>query len=226
MGGFRLSKLNDILKKDTFIKMREFVVECCELMNSESVLKKEFLPNHEDKIKNRLVFKYLNSYDVRENLGYVDIKLAFDAEVSQNYDCDTDVTNARLDIKVTSEDTLTFHEKYYTIECKRLDGYSHLNKEYVNQGVARFVSSDAKYASGYGKNLMLGFIVRDIDMKMNAEKINTIQNKELNDEVKKEMSFIKEGAKSYCIYTANYLSPFGEIELQHLFYNFSLAIIK
>ena len=224
MGGFGLSKLNNILKQDTFVKMREFVVECCELMNDESIVKKEFLPNHEDKIKNRLVFEYLRSYVVREKTGYADIKLAFDAEVSQNYDHMTDTTNARLDIKVTSEDTLTFHEKYYTIECKRLDGRSHLNKEYVNQGVARFVSANAKYSSGYGKNLMLGFTVRNIDMKKNAEKIDIIQNAELVNEIEEGMSFIEEKANTYCIYKANYLSPFGEVELKHLFYNFSLAI--
>ncbi|MGO2962565.1 MAG: hypothetical protein ACTIDE_08165 [Carnobacterium maltaromaticum] len=224
MSGFRLSKLNDILKKDTFVKMRDFVIECCELMNNESIINKEFLPNHEDKIKNRLVFEYLKSYAVRGKLGYSDIKLSFDAEVSQNYNRGTDNTNARLDIKVTSEDTLTFHEKYYTIECKRLDGYSHLNKEYVNQGISRFVSIDAKYASGYGKNLMLGFIVRDIDIKKNVEKIDNIQNQKLSNSIEKGMTFVEEKPDAYCIYKAEYLSPFGEVELQHLFYNLSLAI--
>jgi hypothetical protein len=224
LSGFGLSKLNDILKKDTFIKMRELVIGCCDLMNTESISRRDYLPNHEDQIKNKLVFGYLNSYDVREKLGYVDIKLAFDAEVSKNYNDITHTTNARLDIKVTSEDTLTFHEKYYTIECKRLDGYSHLNKEYVRQGIARFVAPDAKYSSGYGKNLMLGFIVRNIDIKQNVAKINVIQNAELSEAINHEMSIVEEKDSQYYIYKADYFSPFGEIELQHLFYNFSLAI--
>lgn len=71
---------------------------------------------------------------------------------------------------------------------------------------------------------MLGFIVRNIDMKKNAEKIDIIQNAELVNEIEEGMSFIEEKANTYCIYKANYLSPFGEVELQHLFYNFSLAI--
>ena len=223
MGGFSVGKYNDILKEDTFLKMREFLIGCCSLMRDESVSSNSRLPNHEDKIKNKLVFNYLKCLHVREKLGY-DLKLIFESEVSECFDSATSVTKGRVDIKVMSEDTFAFPEKYYTIECKRLDGYADLNRKYVKQGVARFVASDAKYCSSYGKNMMLGFMIRQVNIKENAEKINMIQNNELEEEIiKKEMVIIEE-KDFHCIYEAEYYSPFGEIKLQHLFYDFSSVV--
>lgn len=223
MSGFGASKLNAILRDDSFIKMRDFVVTCCNLMSAKSIETENFLPNHEDKIKNKLVFEYLNSNTIREDTGYKEIKLAFDAEVSGNYNNDTNTTNARFDIKVTSEDTLSYSEKYYNIECKRIDGKAHLNKEYIKEGVARFVSKDAKYSSGYGKNMMLGFVVEDINIKENTEKIDKIQATELKECIKNGFTVLEEKTK-YFVYTADYYAPSREVELQHVFYNFSLAI--
>lgn len=45
-----------------------------------------------------------------------------------------------------------------SIECKRIDGTADLNKKYVKEGVARFVTQ--KYSSYYGRNVMLGFVVK------------------------------------------------------------------
>lgn len=224
LSGFGLKKLNNILKEDIFIEMRNFVVKCCELMNDESISFGNLLPNHEDKIKLRLMNKYLRQPSVRETLGFKNIRLMFDAETVENYNEENDGCNARLDIKVSSEDTLTHYDKYFTIECKRLDGYAHLNKEYVKEGVSRFVSPGAKYASGYGKNLMLGFIVRDIDLKENATKINQIQKVELPNEIKEELLMLEEIPLKYCIYRGMYSTNFGEIQLQHLFYNLSKSV--
>jgi len=223
MGGFTRGLLNDVIRKDIFVSMRNFVIACCGLMTDESVNEENYLPNHEEKIRNRLLFRYLRNTSVRRRLGYNDLELIFVSETAENYNHDSDTANARLDIQVMSEDTFKFPEKYYTIECKRIDGYARLNREYVNQGVARFVSHDAKYQSVYKKNMMLGFMVRRVDMKLNAEKINNIQSDEFAKEIKKEMHLTGETAQ-YCVYEANYLSPFGEIQLHHIFYDVSIAI--
>jgi len=224
MSGFGLGKLNGILKEDIFTEMRDFVVKCCELMNDESITLNNPLPNHEDKIKLRLMNKYLRQPSVREKLGYKNLKLMFDAETVENYNELTDESNARLDIKVSSEDTLTHYDKYYTIECKRLDGYAHLNKEYVKEGISRFVSSSAKYASGYGKNLMLGFVIKNIDIKTNTNKINEIQKVELNKELKEEFKLLNEIPSRCSIYSSFYECSSRKIQLQHIFYDLSKAV--
>lgn len=224
MSGFGLPLLNNIIRKSLFTEMKEFVISCCYLMHEESMNKKEFLPNLENEIRNKLTFSYLRDSAIKKKLGYENLKLSFDAEVAESYNPITLQTTGRVDIKVTSEDTLIHNDRYYTIECKRLDGSKKLNKAYIKQGVTRFVSADAKYPSSYGENMMLGFMVRQVDVKENAEKINKIQNDELEKEtVKKEMFIIRE-EDSHCIYEAEYDSPFGEMTLHHLFYDFSSLI--
>ena len=226
MGGFGFDKLNDIFKTATFAEMRNFVIDCCGLMREDWKSKNESLPNLENEIRNELTFSYLRDSTIKTRLGYDNLKLSFDAEVAESYDPITLKTMGRVDIKVTNEDTLIHNERYYTIECKRLDGSKTFNKSYVTQGVSRFVSSDAKYPSAYGKNIMLGFVVRQLDIKQNTQKINELQNSELEiGTVTKEMSMIEEKG-SHCIYEAEYNSPFGVVVLQHLFYDFSAIMIR
>ena len=224
MNGFGSSLLNDIFRKSIFTEMIEFIVDCCFLMNEESANKKELLPNLENEIRNKLLYSYLRETAIKKKLGYENLKLTFEAESPEGYNPKTLQTTGRVDIKVISEDTLADNSRYYTIECKRLDGKNYLNNAYVEQGIARFVSSDAKYPSPYGENMMLGFMVCQMDIKGNAEKINVIQNNILEkDTVRKEMSIISE-EDSHCIYESGYNCSLGEVMLKHLFYDFSSAI--
>jgi len=224
MNGFGSPLLNNIFRKGIFAEMTEFIICCCSLMNEESKNKKELLPNLENEIRNKLLYAYLRENTIKKKLGYENLKLTFEAESPEDYNPKTLQTTGRVDIKVISEDTLADNSRYYTIECKRLDGKSNLNKAYVEQGVARFVSSNAKYPSPYGENIMLGFMICQVDIKENAEKLNKIQNSVLEkDTVIKEMFIIAE-EESHCIYESEYNSSTGEVTLKHLFFDFSSAI--
>ena len=91
-------------------------------------------------------------------------------------------------------------DAYYITECKRVDGSSDLNKKYVKEGVARFVTE--KYSSYYGRNIMLGFVVKKIDISSNVKLIEEIQNADLSQQMHGNFEFIesKDVTESYkCI---------------------------
>lgn len=86
------------------------------------------------------------------------------------------------------------------------------------EGVARFVTE--KYSSYYGRNIMLGFVVKKIDVSSNAKLIEEIQNAELDQHMHGDFQLVKsEGVtKSYkCMYQIQS----GEVELRHIFSDYS-----
>ena len=46
----------------------------------------------------------------------------------------------RVDIRILLKSDFEKDDAYYITECKRIDGSSDLNKKYVKEGVARFVT--------------------------------------------------------------------------------------
>lgn len=60
---------------------------------------------------------------------------------------------------------------YFIIECKRLDGKSKLNNEYIKEGMCRFTIVP-KYLSPYNINFMIGYIITDIEIKKITDDIN------------------------------------------------------
>lgn len=90
------------------------------------------------------------------------------------YHVDTEVRegdHGRTDIRFLKVKDYEGQQVYYTIECKRLDGNSHLCKEYVDNGIRRFTIG--KYPTFLGCNAMLGFLVRAIDLAETINKVNS-----------------------------------------------------
>lgn len=90
------------------------------------------------------------------------------------YHVDTEVRegdHGRTDIRFLKVKDYEGQQVYYTIECKRLDGNSHLCKEYVDNGIRRFTTG--KYPTFLGCNAMLGFLVRAIDLAETINKVNS-----------------------------------------------------
>lgn len=90
------------------------------------------------------------------------------------YHVDTEVregNHGRTDIRFLKVKDYESQEVYYTIECKRLDGNSHLCKEYVDNGIRRFTTG--KYPTFLGCNAMLGFLVCAIDLAETINKVNS-----------------------------------------------------
>jgi len=203
-------------KQDFFRLIILHISKCCEAMRDDCRRKtKNPLPNHEDKISNRLVARYLN-------VGVKGIR--FDRESLEGFDDDTDTFIGKTDIRVGLSDYLNGNDKaYYTIEAKRLDGTQNLNNKYVSDGISRFVAPPSpKYSSYYGKSIMLGYVVRDIDVSRNTEEIDKLQHKLLVGTMVGSMSLICDDGKGFSHYQCSYQNL--NIELTHLFYNFSDVI--
>ena len=95
-------------------------------------------------------------------------------EVVKCYHVDTEVRegeHGRIDIRFLKVKEYEGQQVYYTVECKRLDGSSHLCKEYVDNGIRRFTTG--KYPTYLGCNAMLGFVVCAIDLGETVNKVNS-----------------------------------------------------
>jgi len=127
--------------------------------------------NNENAIRD-ILFKYLRDTQIRQNSCLIE-GYRFDKEVDENA--------GRVDIKIIDKNDFEEHDAYYVIECKRLNGYSTLNRAYISDGINRFTTG--YYSSHYGINGMIGFVVENINIDSNmlsiANFFNTIENHKL-----------------------------------------------
>ena len=213
MSGFKNQQLNDIAKADMLENIIDFLFISLEQMKNDLLLLNKKLKNDENKIRNHLLENYLNDEGFRRKINYDNYPLVFEAEAQEGYDKESDKYKGRVDIKVISINTLKSYGKdYYIIECKRLDGSGRLNDEFVKEGIYRFVLDEPKYSSYNGSNIMLGFMVKDVDVDSNMYKINQIQNAG-NDKFVKEFRKCKSVKDEYYLYKNKYRCKDTEIEL-------------
>ena len=214
-----MSKFKRVSRCDLFNLIIVHICDSCGKMREDCLKTGNHLPNHEDKISNRLVENYLdiNSFE-----------LVFILQKPENFNATSDTFVGRTDISVISSDRLKNRNAYLTIECKRIDGKKALNKKYVEDGLARFVVPPLKYSSYYGKSIMLGYVVTALgNVSENTKKIDEIQREMLVGIEIGEMQLMHEDGKGFshhqCTYKVNGLV---DIELAHLFYDFSNAMEK
>lgn len=215
--GFKETSLNKLIVEKRLKKYIIFVLKSLEAMKNDLIESKETLPNHEEKIRNYLKEKYLQNSEFR-NLNSFNEMVRFEIESPENYDEKSYLYVGRIDLKILGEESLVKDEAYNVIECKRIDGKNTLNKEYIENGLKRFVTK--KYSSYNNQNAMLGFVVRNIDIFENTEKINELQ------QVDKEINVIEfeKIEKDYYLYRGRYNN--GKLTILHAFSNISGVIDK
>lgn len=216
MSGILNKNIIEALYWANFEKITNYILNICELVVEDYEKKRLKLPNDENKIRSIMVEEYMKKQ--KSVYGMSDYR--FEIETPENY-----VGNGkhigRVDIRILLKNDFEKEDAYYVIECKRIDGTSDLNKKYVKEGVARFVTQ--KYSSYYGRNIMLGFVVKKVDMSANAKLIEKIQNKDLDKHMHGNFEFIESigVVESYkCIYKIQS----GEVELRHIFSDYSSIV--
>jgi hypothetical protein len=214
MGSFKNESINIAFEQGIFCSIILHISKCCHEMKQDCHSEGEYLPNHEDKISNRLVERYLNT----GSLG-----LRFIPQGPEHYDAKTYTYKGRTDIQVVSSEWFINRKAYYIIECKRIDGKTRLNQAYVSEGISRFVIlPNPKYSSHYGRNIMLGYIVQSIKIAENTVKIDCIQRKMLAEVTIGKMELVCDDGKGFSHHKCTYQGlGTREIELAHLFYDFS-----
>ena len=121
------------------------------------------LPNDENKIRDEFS-RYFESQTYKVT-----------TTTAKDYYYDPEVwlpnTAGRVDMRFLSLNRYVVQNEFFAIECNRLDGKSHLSKEYIDNGIRRF--TDGKYPSLLGCNAMLGFVVCTIDLLQTVGQINS-----------------------------------------------------
>ena len=219
MGGFKNEAINIAFDNGVINIIVAHLIKCSKQMKTECIKNSNPLKNHEDRITDRFVAKYLNAEpnDFR-----------YELQSPENFDHDTDQHIGRTDIRVISSDYFKVSSQaYFVIECKRIDGTHDLNKKYINEGVARFISYPIKYSSYYKKNIMFGYVVQTLDISDNADQIDKLQSSLLNEVTTTKFVLKQTDNLQYYVYSCEYASTHIErIELNHLFFDFAEAIRK
>lgn len=223
MGGFKNQQLNQIAKNNIYEDMINFIFIALEKMKENLLTENKNIKNDEEKIRTHLLEHYLKNEKFREKY-FADLYLLFDAEVAEGYDLTSEEYIGRVDIKVYSINTIINPKDYHIIECKRIDGSSNLNKKFITEGVCRFILDKPKYSSYNKKNIMLGFVVKNINIKLNIEKIDEIQNQIEDIHICGNLERVNKEKEEYYLYRNKYICGDKKIELSHLFYDLSDVI--
>lgn len=209
-------KILQALNRANFEKITSYILDICELVVKDYRNRHLNLPNDENKIRSIMLEEYMQKHKNTYKMS----DYRFELEVPENY-----VGNGkhigRVDIRILLKTDFEKEDAYYIIECKRIDGTADLNKKYVREGVARFVTQ--KYSSYYGSNIMLGFVIRKIDVSANAKLIEGIQNAE--PDIRMHGNFLPvQNVGVTESYKCLYQIQSGELELCHIFADFSSII--
>ena len=223
MGGFKNQRLNQIAKNNIYEDMINFIFISLEKMRENLLAENKNIKNDEEKIRTHLLEHYLKNEQFKEKY-FDDLYLLFDAEVAEGYDLTSEEYIGRVDIKVYSINTIINPKDYYIIECKRIDGSSTLNRKFITEGICRFILNKPKYSSYNKKNIMLGFVVKNIDIEINTARINEIQSEIEDIHICEELERLKKEKEEYYLYRNKYKCGDKKIELSHLFYNLSDVI--
>jgi len=124
------------------------------------------VPNDENVIRNEFG-KYFSNQTYKSSLTTA-------CRYYYDYESCLQNTDGRVDMRFLPLDCFGVQDVFFAIECKRLDGKSHLCKEYVENGIRRFTTG--KYPSYLGCNAMLGFVVCAIDLCATVDKVNSHLN--------------------------------------------------
>jgi hypothetical protein len=217
MGGFRNESNNIAFEHGLFQLIIVHLYQCSHDMAERCKVTGNQLYNHENKITDRLAANHLNL----NNWG-----LRFIPQSPETFTPEEDVYKGRCAIKVVSKDWFRNINDYYLIECKRINGGKHLNCQYVSDGVSRFVINPVKYPSYHKRNIMFGYVVQAIDIAKNTAKIDQLQSELLVGVLSGKFLLVDNTSTEFYHYSCQYQYGIADnIELAHLFYDFS-AVIK
>ena len=215
MGGFKNEIINSAFDAGIINAIIAHLTKCSKQMKADCVATDNLLQNNEDAITNRLIAMYLNAQP--------DI-FRYEPQSPEHYDDETDRYIGRTDIRVISGDYFRDEKAYHIVECKRIDGTVALNKKYITEGVERFFSPNPQpqYSSYYLQNIMFGYVVQAIDIPENVDKIDKLQGFLLKGAAASAFMLKQNENAKYYVYTCGYVvSDIGQIELRHLFFDFS-----
>lgn len=177
MSGFKDASLNRLIAIKTLHFIVEKVLVCLDMMRDDCSNNSMKISNREPDICDFLFCNYLNNDAILQSVDLDDFR--FSSEVPENYVNNKQI--GRADFHVYSINEFRHRDRYFIIECKRIDGHLTLNREYINKGMRRFVGASPKYTSYYKSNCMLGFLVKKMNVPVNVSEINKLLQTDYSD---------------------------------------------
>ena len=221
---------NGQMNANTFVPAQQLrdeylasLLECCVEIYKDIVVKNRHVENQEEKIRDLFYDDYLNDDDYRHSHDILN-RFDFTAESKEK--------TGYLDIRAKSINPYISTKAYYSIECKRLDGKSHLNAEYIKNGICRYVIDH--YSTYFDTNAMFGFVVEQMDIDKNIDSINELlpndyinqQSVTVNANAKHPLQYFDFANGYPYSYISTHTHILGkEIVLYHLMFDFSNNII-
>ena len=227
MGGFKQKSINEDFQNGFYSYIIETIEKCCSSMKRNCISLGHKIKNNEVNIQNHLFFYYLDDNSTLTKLGCEMFPISFQIETPETFDENTDTFIGRCDIKVTSNNYWVNKNKkdYYIIECKRIDGSTSLNKKYINEGVSRFVEEPPKYPSHHNKNIIFGFVVKNIDIPNNSIKISGMNKDKFGAISQGNLILVKTDVNEGLYeYISNYTLSSSSLQLLHIFFDFSSIV--
>ena len=134
----------------------------------------ELIENHEEKITGRLYVDFLDDDIFREKMNLGDYHFHPETpSYNENY---KQIGYSDMKVRVTKKINgfMNTTKADYIIECKRLDGGLSLNREYLAEGIIRFITEKYTAKNKHNVSAMVGFLVKKFDIAKNIAKINQL----------------------------------------------------
>ncbi len=204
-------------------QIRRLIVISCAALKEDTAAGNEMLANDEEAITYRLVEYYLNDDEFRRRNHLNRLLVRFQPEHPVNLDVAAGRYRGIGDIQVIGEDYLHNANAYGLIECKRLDGTPLLKREYVNEGIDRFVGAltgKIKYPRHIGEDIMIGYLVAPMQFEHMLDELNKYLKRRMPINVRQELQESERmGEGIFC--SSVFQCADGEArEIRHLFYDF------
>lgn len=155
------------VKEKSYEKIFNKILELCIYAHSQMLQNKIQLCNKDEESLRSMLKIYMQNNRGNFKLGNYHID-AESAEINEH----TYQTLGYCDLKITiptNNEWSNEPERYFTIECKRVDGSANKNKLYISEGIHRFTTEK------YSKNMNIGGMIAFVENnKKTMKSINEI----------------------------------------------------
>lgn len=218
MSGLGNVSINKLVATRTLDSIINCILLCIKKMQTDCLGGNKMIPNNELNIRDYLFFNYLNDDDVMKEIGFTDIW--FFAEAPVNYI--DNIPKGRADLQIFSFNYFKSRQEYFIVECKRIDGTKTLNRKYIDEGIRRFVGDSPLYTSFCNTNGLLGFVVKNIDITVNANIINELLRTDYLDI--NTYSYLHKDTGKRVFSSSHKLRTAEKVELKHAFFDISSIV--
>lgn len=225
MNSHNILSAKSFVKKDEKSYEKDFnkILKLCIFAYNQMLENENDLDGKDEGKLRNLLMKHMQNNRGNYGLGNYNI----DAECAENNEI-TNKTIGYCDLKITIPTNNDFSNepyRYFTIECKRLDGTSQKNNLYITEGMHRFITE--KYSKNMDISGMIGFIESSNNNKTTITIDNIVKN--INNNLVQRFMHQQNEKLTHSLVDENFINSYEsnheikhkkrKIKLSHLFFD-------